>query len=282
MNMRCFGQPMCRSVFDWLRLATAVALIVVSAAAPGFAQAPTDDAPQEPAVAAAAPPARSLLQVLRAGGPVMIPIAFCSFLLMVFVLERAVSLRRSRVIPKPFVKRFLAQIREGQLERDSALDLCEENGSPISKVFAAATKKWGRSSVEVEQAIIDSGERVTNELRKFLRLFNSISTVSPLLGLLGTVFGMINAFNVIATADAMGRPDMLAGGISEALITTAAGLTVAIPALIAYWIFVSKVDRLIMDIDGYGQQLVELIAADARPADGARAAAKTARREKAA
>ena len=136
--------------------------------------------------------------------------------------------------------------------------------------------------MEVEQAIIDSGERVTNELRKFLRLFNGISTVSPLLGLLGTVFGMINSFNVIASADAMGRPDMLAGGISEALITTAAGLTVAIPALIAYWIFVSKVDRLIMDIDGYGQQVVELIAADARPSDGGRATAKAARREKAA
>ena len=123
---------------------------------------------------------------------------------------------------------------------------------------------------------------MTNELRKFLRLFNAISTVSPLLGLLGTVFGMINSFNVIASADAMGRPDMLAGGISEALITTAAGLTVAIPALIAYWIFVSKVDRLIMDIDGYGQQLVELIAADARPADAARSTPKAARREKAA
>ena len=207
-------------------------------------------------------PTKNLLQVIRDGGPLMLPIGVCSFLLLVFVFERAVSLRRGRVIPGPFVQRFLEQLREHQLDRDSALDLCEKNSSPVSQVFAAAVKKWGRPSVEVEQAILDTGERVTNGLRKYLRLFNGIATISPMLGLLGTVFGMIRSFNAISTSDAMGRPELLAGGIGEALLTTAAGLCVAIPALIAYWIFVARVDKLIVQIDACGQDVVDLIASD--------------------
>jgi len=227
------------------------------------------DAAEKPAaknapVAAEAPiPTKNLLSAVRDGGPLMIPIGLCSFLLLVFVFERAISLRKGRVIPGPFVKRFIEQLQERELDRDEALELCEDNQSPVASVFAAAVKKWGRPAVEVEQAIIDSGERVTNELRRYLRLFSGISTISPLLGLLGTVLGMIRAFNAIATADAMGRPELLAGGISQALLTTAAGLSVAIPAFIAYLFFVSRVDRLIIEIDSLGQQIVECISADA-------------------
>ena len=209
-------------------------------------------------------PTKNLLQVIRDGGPLMMPIGVCSFVLLVFVFERAVSLRRGRVIPGPFVRRFLHQLGEGQLDREEAIHLCETNSSPVSEVFCAAVNKWGRPSVEVEQAIIDAGERVTNGLRRYLRLLNGIATISPLLGLLGTVVGMIRAFNAIATADAMGRPELLAAGISQALLTTAAGLSVAIPALIAYLFFVGRVDQLIMDIDAYGQQIVSMISADAR------------------
>ena len=104
---------------------------------------------------------------------------------------------------------------------------------------------------------------MTNGLRRYLRLFNGISTISPLLGLLGTVVGMIRAFNAIVVAGAMGRPELLAAGISQALLTTAAGLTVAIPALIAYLFFISRVDRLIIDIDALGQKIVESISAEA-------------------
>ncbi len=143
------------------------------------------------------------------------------------------------------------------------LKLCEENASPVAEVFGAAVRKWGRSSVEVEQAILDAGERATNGLRRYLRLFNGVATISPLLGLLGTVLGMIRAFNAIVNAGAMGRPELLAGGISQALLTTAAGLTVAIPGLIAYLYFISRVDRLIISIDALGQQVVDLISAEA-------------------
>jgi len=217
---------------------------------------------QPPGAAGSVIPTRNLLQVIRDGGVLMWPIAFCSFILLVFVFERAISLRRGRVIPGPFCRRVIEQLREGVLDRKEALQLCRDNRSPAAEVFAAAVMKWGRPSVEVEQAIIDTGERVTNELRRYLRLFNGIATVTPLLGLLGTVVGMIGAFNVIATADAMGRPELLAAGISQALLTTAGGLSVAIPAYIAYLFFASRVDRLIIDIDTKGQQIVAAIASD--------------------
>jgi biopolymer transport protein ExbB len=243
--------------------------LLLSLAGPTFGQATADGSAGNnlatPAIDEIAIPTKNLLQVIRDGGPLMLPIGVCSFILLVFVFERTIALRRGRVIPRPFVRRFLEQIAEGQLDRKAAAELCEENGSPVSEVFAGAVNKWGRPSVEVEQAIIDAGERVTNGLRAYLRLFNGISTISPLLGLLGTVLGMIRAFNAIATADAMGRPELLAGGISQALLTTAAGLSVAIPALIAYLFFVGRVDKLVVEIDSLGQQLVSLIAGDARP-----------------
>lgn len=222
-------------------------------------------------------PSRNLLQIIYAGGPMMVPIIACSFLLCVFVFERVVSLRKGRVIPRPFVKRFLEQLREGQLDQESALELCEENKSPISTIFAGALRRWGKPAVEVEQAILDEGERVANGLRKYLRLFNGISTLSPLLGLLGTVYGMIHSFNSIASASGMGRPELLAAGIGEALITTAGGLTVAIPALIAYLFFVGKVDGMVMELDSLGQEVVGIIASD-----GWEKVEKTKRRSKAA
>lgn len=229
------------------------------------AASPAGEATAEDAAppAAAEIPTRNLLQMMRDGGPLMYPIAGCSFVLLIFVFERSISLRRGRVIPRPFVKRFLEQLKDGELDRSSALTLCEENKSPVADVFAGAIKKWGRPAVEVEQAIIDAGERVATDLRRYLRLMNGISTMSPLMGLLGTVMGMISCFNVISKAAAMGRSDLLANGISEALLTTAAGLLVAIPALAAYLFFVGRVDRLIIEIDALGQQVTGLISAEA-------------------
>lgn len=208
-------------------------------------------------------PTRNLFSIVREGGLAMLPLLVCSFIMLVFVFERTISLRRGRVVPGPFVTRFLQQLKEGQLDRDGAIKVCQENGSPVARVFAAAAKKWGRPAVEMEQAIIDAGERVVHELRRYLRVFNSIATIGPMLGLLGTVGGMIRAFNNIATSDAMGRPELLAKGISEALLTTATGLAVAVPAIVLYWWFVSVVDRLTVRIDTLGQDVVNLISAEA-------------------
>ena len=194
----------------------------------------------------------------------MYAIVLCSFLLVAFFLERCVSLRRGRVIPKPFVKRFLSQLREGKLDREQALELCKENGSPVANVFAGAVRKWGRPGVEVEQGVIDAGERATNGLRRYLRVFYGVATVGPLLGLMGTVLGMIQTFNVIAdpASDALGRAAPLAGGIAKALLNTAGGLAVAIPASILYVFFVSRVDRLVIEIDRLAQEVVNVISAE--------------------
>jgi biopolymer transport protein ExbB len=204
-------------------------------------------------------PTRSLLEMLTAGGPLMIPLAMTSFVLVLIVFERLICLRRRKVVPRLFVERFLLQVREGALDRFEALDRCESESSHIARVFAAAVRKWGKPAVEVEQAVLDEGERISNVLRRYLRVINGVSTVSPLLGLLGTVWGMMESFNVIAISPAMGRAEMLAGGISVAMITTAAGLSIAIPALIFYLYFTGRVDSLVMDIDHHGQELVSLI-----------------------
>jgi biopolymer transport protein ExbB len=244
-----------------LTLQAGEAPLAAQSSEPAEAAAAGDSLPQsQPAEGTI--PTTSMAKIFRDGGILMYPILLCSIISLVFVFERTISLRRGRIIPDPFVKRFLHQLREGQLDREQALLLCEQNKSPVATVFAGAIRKWGRPSVEVEQALIDAGERVTNELRKYLRVFNGVATVSPLLGLLGTVFGMIEAFNAIATSRALGKPELLATGISEALLTTAFGLVVAIPALIFYWYFVSCVDRRVIEIDALGQELVNLISGD--------------------
>jgi biopolymer transport protein ExbB len=200
--------------------------------------------------------------MIVAGGPLMIPIGLASFLLLLITFERFISLRRRKVVPRLFVERFLLQLREGALDKNEALEKCDDEPSYIAQVFAAGLRKWGKPAVEVEQAVLDEGERVSNVLRKYLRVMNGISTVSPLLGLAGTVWGMMHAFNTIATNSAMGRAEMLAGGISVALMTTASGLMVAIPAMIIYLYFVGRVDSLVMEIDSCGQELVNLISAE--------------------
>ena len=207
-------------------------------------------------------PLTNLFAAIRQGGVMMIPIIGCSFGLMVFVFERLLSLRRARVIPRSFVRGVIEQLEQQQLDRDEAIALCEENGSPTAELFQAALKRYGRPSVEIEQAVVDSGERVCNSLRSYLRLFSAISNVTPLLGLLGTVLGMIEAFNSIASTGAMGRPELLAGGIGQALLTTAAGLFVAIPAYIAYAYFVGRADKLIIEMDTQVQRVIELISAE--------------------
>lgn len=203
------------------------------------------------------------VQLFLAGGFLMWPILGSSVLSLWFALERMVVLRRGRVIPRAFVDRFLQHLEQGKLTQETALRLCEENGSPIADVFAHGIRKWGKSSVEVEQAIIDGGERQVSHLRSHLRIINGVATVSPLLGLQGTVVGMIMAFNELAQGAGADRSQRLAGGIGVALITTAAGLFVAIPSLILYMYLSGRVDGLVMEMDHLAQKVVNLISAEA-------------------
>lgn len=207
-------------------------------------------------------PTTNLLEVMRGGGPLMWPLAGCSVICLAFVLERLISLRSSRVIPMSFVRRFIEQLRDGSLQRANAMEVCQQNGSPIAKVFEAAVRKWGRSEIAVEQAVVDEGERVANKLRRYIRLFTALAVITPLLGLMGTVLGMIKAFNVVADSSALGRPELLAQGISQALLNTAFGLAVAIPAQSFYYYFVSRVDRLIIAMDEHAQEVVNMISAE--------------------
>ena len=206
-----------------------------------------------------------LTDIIRSGGPLMIPIGLCSFLLVVFTFERVISLRRQRIIPATFTRKFLTQLNEGELTQETATAICERDDSPMARVFKAGVQKWGKPAVEVEQAVLDEGERTSNRLRKYLRLINGVATLCPLFGLLGTVLGMIHAFDSIASAGAtaVDPKTLIATGISQALLTTAAGLSVAIPALIAYLFFTSRVDKHIMDIDTLGMKVVNLVSAEA-------------------
>ena len=207
-------------------------------------------------------PTSNLWDIMQKGGVLMWPLAFCSVIGLGFVFERLICLRRSRVIPRAFVRLFLRQLREGTLDRAAALEFCEDSPSPMATVFAAAVRKWGRPSLEIEQAVVDAGDRATNGLRRYLRIFTALTVISPLLGLLGTVFGMIKSFNAVATSEALGRPEMLAEGISQALLNTAFGLSIAIPAQSFYYFFVSRVDRLIIEMDARAQEVINLISAE--------------------
>ncbi|MCA9007471.1 MAG: MotA/TolQ/ExbB proton channel family protein [Planctomycetaceae bacterium] len=199
----------------------------------------------------------------------LLPFVIASIISMWFIIERLVILRTGRVIPRHFVTRFLKLLQDGKLNSRSALKLCDENPSPIASVFAHGVRKWGKPSVEVEQAIIDGGERQLSQLRKHLRVINGVATVAPLMGLLGTVIGMILAFNDIANSSAMGKAEELAGGIALALLTTALGLGIAIPSLIMYMYLAGRVDGLVMEMDQSAQDLVHLISAEGLAASAA-------------
>lgn len=191
-----------------------------------------------------------------------IPFAIASIIFLWFTVDRLVVLRRGRVIPRPFVQRFLRLLEAGELEQDEALQVCLENHSPVASVFAHAVRKWGKSAVEVEQAIIDGGERQVTDLRRNLRVLMGVHTITPMLGLLGTVFGMLESFSLISSAGAMGKTDQLAAGIALALVTTVAGLLISIPALTMYIYFCGRIDTLVAEIDDLSQRVVHCISAE--------------------
>lgn len=197
------------------------------------------------------------------GRPFTVAFILASVIGVWSVVERLVILRRRRVIPKAFVERFLMHLRAGRMDKNEAIAICHQNQSPMADVFMHGVRKWGRPSVEVEQAVLDGGERQVTQLKKGLRVLNGVSTLSPLIGLLGTVVGMIRSFNDIAIAGAMGQTQTLANGIALALLTTAVGLLIAIPAMAAYLYLAGRIDSIVMEMDRLGQELVNLISAEA-------------------
>ena len=178
-----------------------------------------------------------MIEFIAKGGYLMIFILLCSVISLAIIIERLINLREDKVIPKDFFNRIKGLLLEGHI--NEVLSICSKSNKPIAKIIEAGIMKYYFGRDEIKEAIEDAGRHEIAYLEKHLIILSTIAGVAPLLGLLGTVWGMIKVFNVISM-EGVGNPDKLAGGISEALITTAAGLAVAIPALFSTICFRSK------------------------------------------
>lgn len=209
-------------------------------------------------------------EIVRAGGPIMWPIILCSIVAAAIILERMWTLQDKRVLPGDLVQKIWALVEANQIN-DKIIAALEQN-SPLGKVLAAGLASRHRPREVIMERLEDAGRHVVHELERFLNTLGTIAGVSPLLGLLGTVTGIIKAFNAIQ-AGGMGDPRALSGGIAEALITTAAGLMVAIPALIAYRYLRGKVDRIVIAMEKDAIRLADAVESAAhRERDATRAA----------
>ena len=194
-------------------------------------------------------PEMSFLTLLEAGGlQFMIPIGLCSLLGLTIIIERSISLRRRAIIPRTFMPGLKAVFHHDSGDRAAGLDYCRSDGSPIARVAAAAIRKLHKPQETVERAIEDAGGIEVLRLRRYLRLLYGVSAVAPMIGLLGTVWGMIKAFQVAAVAG-LGKAGLLAEGIYIALVTTFAGLVVAIPVLMFYYYFQGKIDDMVHEMN---------------------------------
>jgi biopolymer transport protein ExbB len=191
-----------------------------------------------------------MFSLIRKGGVVMIPLGLASVLALAFAIERFISLRRDKIIPPDFMKRIV-ELVETDPSGDAAIKFCAQTERPAAHIMKAGLLGLLKSGDAAEKAIEDAGAREASKMKRSLRILSVIATVSPLLGLLGTVYGMISAFQT-ASAVGMGKADVLAKGIYEALVTTAAGLTIAIPVLLAYQYLSSRVDSIVDDLDEIG------------------------------
>jgi biopolymer transport protein ExbB len=200
-----------------------------------------------------------VLEIIKAGGWLMLPILACSVVAVGIIIERCWTLRRQRVAPNHLVSQIWQWQCCNQLNETQINHVRE--ASPLGRVLAAGLLNRNHSREVMRESIEDVGRHVTLELERFLNTLGTIAAITPLLGLLGTVIGMIKVFTVI-TAQGVGNPAVLAGGISEALVTTAAGLAVAIPSLMFYRYFRGKVTNLVVDMEEQATKLVEVIHGD--------------------
>ena len=205
-------------------------------------------------------------ELVRAGGPFMAPIILCSIAAVGILLERLWTLQRKRVLPEELIKKLSSFAESGQVS-PKFIEALEKN-SPLGRVLAAALANRDRGREIMMERVQDTGRHVVHELERFLNTLGTIASISPLLGLLGTVTGIIRAFNAVMLGG-MGDPRMLAGGISEALITTAGGLAVAIPSFIAYRYLRGKVERIVIDMEKIAVKFADSLGATPQAEDHA-------------
>lgn len=197
-----------------------------------------------------------MFEIILAGGWLMIPILFGSVVAMAIVAERLWSLRRSKVIPQTLVTEIWVKIKEKKLTARDLTTIQEQ--SSLGRVLVAGLSNMSRGRDQMKEAIEDVGRHEMYRLERYLTTLGTIAAISPLLGLLGTVVGMIKVFATIS-AVGVGNAGALSTGISEALLTTAAGLTVAIPALICFRYLRSKVDGLVVYMEQEALKLMEVV-----------------------
>jgi biopolymer transport protein ExbB len=197
-----------------------------------------------------------VIEIIYAGGWLMAPIILCSILSLTIIAERFWALRRPNVVPDGVGKQVEEWAARHELDRRHIEQL--RSGSALGRVLAAALVNRHRSRDVIKEAVEDTGRHVVHELERFLNTLGTIAGISPLLGLLGTVIGMIRVFSAIMT-HGVGNPNQLAGGISQALITTAAGLTVAIPSFFFYRYFKGRVGAYVVSMEEQAINLIEAI-----------------------
>ena len=197
-------------------------------------------------------------EIVRAGGPLMWPIIICSIGAAAIVLERLWTLQDKRVLP-PELTQKVWQLVEANQVTDKVISALEQN-SPLGKLLAAGLSNRHRQREIMMERLEDTGRHVVHELERFLNTLGTIAGICPLLGLLGTVTGIIRAFNAIQ-AGGMGDPRALSGGIAEALIATATGLCVAIPALISYRYLRGRVDRIVIEMEKNAIRIADAVEA---------------------
>ena len=197
-----------------------------------------------------------MLELVKAGGWLMLPIIACSIVALAIIIERLWSLQVRRVLPKNLVAQVWRWDKIHQLNDEHLKEL--QASSPLGSVLAAGIANRKQNREVMKESIEDTGRHVVHELERYLNTLGTIAAITPLLGLLGTVIGMIKVFATITTMG-VGNPGALAGGISEALITTAAGMSVAIPTLMFYRYFRGKVRMLVLRMEQEAMGMVEIM-----------------------
>ena len=197
-----------------------------------------------------------MFELLKAGGFLIWPILLCSVVALAIVIERFSSLRTSIVAPPELTERVAKLLKKGNIDTKSVSEI--EEHSPLGTVLAAGLKNPNQHRVVVKEAVEEAGRHVVHDLEKHLQTLGTIAAITPLLGLLGTVIGMIKVFSAITTFG-VGDPQALAAGISEALVTTAAGLSVGIPCLMFHRYFRGKVNELTVDMEQQALKFMKIL-----------------------
>jgi biopolymer transport protein ExbB len=200
-----------------------------------------------------------VFELVQAGGWLMIPILLCSVISAAICGERFWTLRSTQIVPKNLLAQVWNWIKSNEMDNKKLREL--RAGSPLGQILAAGIANHRRGREQMKEAIEEVASQVVHEMERYLNTLGTVAAITPLLGLLGTVIGMIKVFTAIRL-EGTGNAAVLAGGISEALITTAAGLTVAIPSLFFYRFFQRKVDDLVISMEQEALKLVEVLNTD--------------------